>query len=132
MSRAPLNKSLDRKMSTRWIYELAVPGTPDISSVYASYSFAGVLAGSLVLASLFDFWPWFTLGMVAVGLQIPLLIGIVLAKFRASLPAPVGHAQMFPNPEPFSEIGWPRALGGFMTSATVIAAYALYDRTLAV
>ena len=119
-------------MSTRWIHELAIPGSPDISSVYASYAFAGVLAASLMLANLFDFWPWFTLGMIAVGLQIPLLAGIALAKSRALLPPPTGQAQMLPNPEPFSEIGWLRALGGFMTSAIVIAAYALYDKVLAV
>jgi hypothetical protein len=31
-------------VSTRWLHELAIPGRPDISSVYASYAFAGVAA----------------------------------------------------------------------------------------
>jgi hypothetical protein len=119
-------------MSTRWIHELAIPGSPDISSVYASYAFAAILAGSLVLARLSSFWPWFTVGLIAVGLQIPLLIGIALAKARASSPPPVGRAKMFPNPEPFAEIGWLRASGGFLTSAALISAYALYDRVFAV
>ena len=68
-------------MSTRWIHELAIPGSPAISSFHASYAFAGILAGSLLLARLTDFWPWFTLAVLAVGLQIPLLIGIALARF---------------------------------------------------
>lgn len=114
------------------MHELAIPGNPDISSVYASYAFAGILAGSFLLAHLFHFWPWFTLGMIAVGFQVPLLIGITLAKFRASLPAPTGQAGMFPNPEPFAEIGWLRALGGFLTSAVVISVYALYEKAFAV
>lgn len=85
-----------------------------------------------MLARLTNFWPWFTLAMLAVAFQIPLLIGIALAKFRAPLPPPVGHAKMFPNPEPFKEIGWLSAFGGFMTSAIMIAAYVLYDRAFAV
>jgi hypothetical protein len=119
---------VDRKMSTRWIHELAIPGRPDVSSIYASHALAGMLAASVVLARVFDFWPWFVLGMIAVGLQIPLLADIVLAKVRSSLPPPAGHAQMFSGPEPFAEIGWPKALGGFVSSAAVLLAYALYDK----
>jgi len=129
---ASYNSTLDRNMSTRWIHELAIPGNPDISSVYASYAFAGILAGSFLLAHLYHFWPWFTLGMIAAGLQVPLLLGILFAKFRAPLPPPTGHAQMFPDPEPFADIGWLRALGGFMTSAVVISVYALYEKAFAV
>ena len=120
-------------MSARWLLEqLAIPGSPDLSSVYASYALAGVLAGGLLLGRLTNFWPWFVLGMLAIGFQIPLLIGIALAKFRSSLPPPVGHAKMFPNPEPFKEIGWLKAFGGFMTSAVVIMAFALYEKAGAV
>ena len=119
-------------MSKRWIHELAIPGNPDISSVYASYVFAGILAVSFLLAHLLHFWLWFTLGMIAVGFQVPLLIGITLSKFRASLPPPTGHAEMFPNPEPFAEIGWLRALGGFLTSAAVISVFALSEKAFAV
>jgi hypothetical protein len=119
-------------MSTRWIYELAIPGNPDISSVYASYAFASVLFGSLVLARLFHFWPWFILAMLAVGFQIPLLLGIVWAKVRSSLPPPVGPAQMFPNPEPFAAIGWLKALSGFVISAVTIAVFALIEKAFKV
>jgi hypothetical protein len=70
--------------------------------------------------------------MPAAGFQIPLLIGIALAKLRASLPSTVGHAKMFPDPEPLKHIGWLRAFGGFMTSLVVIAAYALHDKAFAV
>ena len=124
--------TLDRTMSTRWLYELAIPGRPDISSVHASYVFAGILAGGLLLGRLTNFWPLFAFGMLAVGFQIPLFIGIALAKFRTLLPPTVGHAKMFPNPEPFKEISWLRAFGGFMTSAIVIMAFALYERVVAV
>ena len=119
-------------MSTRWLHELAIPGRPDISSVHASYAFAGVVGVALLLAHLTNFWPWFTLAMLAAAFQIPLLIGIALAKFRGSLPTPVGHAKMFPDQEPFNEIGWLRAFGGFITSLVVIAAFALYDKAFAV
>ena len=91
-----------------------------------------MLACGLLLGRLTQFWPLLTLGLLAVGFQIPLLVGIVLAKFRTSLPPAVGHARMFPNPEPFAEIGWLRALGGFITSALVIVVFALYERAIAV
>ena len=119
-------------MSTRWLYELAIPGRPDISSVHASYAFAGVVFASLLLARLTNFWPWFTLAMLAAAFQIPLLIGIALAKLRATLPQPVGHARMFPSPEPLKSVGWLRAFGGFVTSLALFAGYALYDNVLAV
>jgi hypothetical protein len=125
-------RTLDRKMSTRWLHEIGLPGRPDTSSIYASYAFAGILASSLLLARLTNFWPWFTLGMLSIGFQIPLLIGIGLAKFRTSLPETAGHAKMFPHPEPFKDIGWLRAFGGFMTSAAIVALFALYERTVAV
>jgi hypothetical protein len=54
---ASVSATLDRKMSTRWIYELATPGRPDISSVHASYAFADVVAIALLLARLTNFWP---------------------------------------------------------------------------
>ena len=119
-------------MSTRWLYELADPGNPDISSIYASYVFAAVLSGAFLFSRLIDFWPLFVFGLLAVGFQFPLLIGIALAKFRTSLPSPVGHAKMFPQPEPFAEIGWLKAFGGFITSAAVILVFALYERAIAV
>lgn len=118
-------------MSTRWIQELAVPGRPDVSSIHASYAFAGILAASVILAGALDSWPWFVLGMIAVGFQVPLLAGIVIAKVRISLPPPTGHARMFPDPEPFAEIGWPKAFGGFIASAVVLLAYALHEKALA-
>ena len=119
-------------MSLRWASELGIPGNPDISSVHASYVLACILAIGLLLSSLTGFWPWFTVGILAVGFQIPLLIGIVIAKFRTSLPTAVGHAKMFPNPEPYEQIGWLKALGGFLTSAAVIAVYAVYAKVFAV
>ena len=119
-------------MSTRWLHELAIPGTPDISSVYASYAFAAVAAAGLLLGCLTDWWEFFTLGLLAVGFQIPLLVGIALAKFRASLPPKVGHARMFPSPEPFEEIGWFKAFGGLIASGIVIIAFFVYERASAV
>ena len=112
-------------MSNRWLHELALPGRPDASSIYASYAFAGMLAVGLLLGRLTGFWPLFAFGMMAIGFQIPLFIGIVLAKLRTSLPPPVGHAAMFRRPEPFAEIGWLRAFGGFITSAAVLCVFAL-------
>jgi hypothetical protein len=109
-------------MSTRWLHELAVPGWPDRSSIYASYVLAGVAAAGLFLGRVTELWPLFTLGMLCVGLQLPLLIGIALSKFRASLPPKAGHAKMFADPEPFEEIGWLKAFGGFITTAIVILA----------
>jgi hypothetical protein len=119
-------------MSTRWLHELAIPGRPDISSVYACYWFAGVVGLSLLLAHLTDFWPWFTVALLAVGFQIPLVVGIALAKFRAALPQPVGHARMFPDPQPLKDVGWLPAFGGFVASLTVIGLYAVYANALAV
>src|SRR5262245_58274772 len=106
-------------MSTRWLHELAIPGRPDMSSVYACYWLAGIVGLSLLLAHLTDFWPWFTVALLAVGFQIPLVIGIALAKFRAALPEPVGHARMFPDPEPLKDVGLLRAFGGFAASLIV-------------
>jgi hypothetical protein len=119
-------------MSTRWLHELAIPGRPDISSVYACYSFASVVGLGLLLAHLTHFWPWFSLALLATGFQIPLVIGIALAKFRTALPQPVGHARMYPDPEPLKAVGWLRAFGGFLASITVIGLYALYVNAFAV
>ena len=119
-------------MSQRWISELAIPGNPDTSSIYAGYVFAGILAVALVLARLTDFWEWFIVAMLAVGLQIPLLIGVALAKFRGFLRPAVGHARMFPNPRPLDEVGWLRAFGPFLLSAMVLTGFALYEHAGAV
>ena len=119
-------------MSTRWLHELAVPGRPDISSVYACYSFAGVVILGLLLAHLTHFWPWFTLALLAVGFQIPLVVGIALAKVRTALPQPVGHARMYPDEEPLKDVSWLRACGGFLTSLVAIGLYALYANAFAV
>lgn len=114
---------------SRWIHELAIPGRPDVSSVHASYAFAAVVLVGLVLARLTTFWPWFTLAMLAFLLQLRLQVGIVLAKLRATLPPPVGHAEMFPEPQPLKNISWLRACGGFLASIALIAAYALSERS---
>jgi hypothetical protein len=115
-------------VSTRWLHELAIPGKPDISSVYASYAFAGVTALGLLLGQATDLWPLFTLGILGVACQLPLLIGVVLAKIRTSLAPSVGHAKMFPQPEPLEEIGWLKAFRGFITTAIVVMAFYLYER----
>jgi hypothetical protein len=119
-------------MSTRWLHELAIPGRPDVSSVYACYGFAGVVGLSLLLADITNFWPWFTVSLLAVGFQIPLVAGMALAKFRAALPQPVGHARMFPGPEPLKGVGSLRAFGGFFASLTLIGLYAVYANAFAV
>jgi hypothetical protein len=72
------------------------------------------------------------MGLIAIGFQIPLLWGITTAKIRALLPRPVGHAQMFQDPQPLAEIGWFKALGGLIASAVVIAAFAFYENGIAV
>ena len=118
-------------MSTRWLYELAIPGRPDISSVYACYAFAGVVGLGLALAHVTDFWPWFSLALLAAGLQIPLVVGIALAKLRTALPQPVGHARMFPHPAT-QEVGWLQAFGGFVASLIAIGLYAVYVNRFAV
>ena len=119
-------------MSMRWLHELAIPGRPDISSVYACYAFATVVGLGLLLAHLTNFWLWFTVALLAVAFQIPLVIGIALAKFRGSLPQPVGHARMFPDPEPLKDVGWVRAFGGFLSSLIAVGLYALYVNAFAV
>ena len=119
-------------MSTRWIHELAIPGRPDISSVYACYSFAGVVVFGLLLAHFTQFWPWFSLALLALGFQIPLVVGIALAKFRAALPQPVGHARMYPDPEPLKDVSSLRAFGGILVSLFAIGGYALYANAFAV
>jgi hypothetical protein len=119
-------------MSQRWISELAIPGNPDTSSIYAGYVFAGILAVALVLARLTDFWEWFIVAMLAVGFQLPLLIGVALAKFRRFLPPAVGHARMFQNPRSFDEVGWLQAFGPFLLSVMVLTGFALYEHAGAV
>ena len=101
-------------MSTRWIHELAIPGNPDLSSIWASYVLA-VLHAAFASAALMsdvhvvEFWLF---AMLFLGLQLRLLFGVLIAKGRASLPAPTGHAAMFPNPQPLATVGWLRAFGG--------------------
>ena len=119
-------------MSQRWISELAIPGNPDTSSIYAGYVFAGILVVALVLARLTDYWEWFIVAMLAVGFQLPLLIGVALAKFRRFLPSAVGHARMFQNPRPFDEVGWLQAFGPFLLSVMVLTGFALYEHAGAV
>jgi hypothetical protein len=70
--------------------------------------------------------------MLAVGLQLPLLIGVALAKFRGSLPPAVGHARMFPNPRHLDGVGWLQAFGPFLLSVMVLTGFALYERAGAV
>lgn len=114
-------------MSTRWLHELAVPGWPDISSVYASYVLAGTLTVAVLLLRLSDALviPCVFAALLSVGLQIPLLIGVVIGKTRASLPPPTGHFKMFRDPEGLAEVGWLRALAGFAVSAIVLAIWFL-------
>jgi hypothetical protein len=119
-------------MSRRWISELAIPGNPDTSSIYAGYVFAGILTVALVLARLTDFWEWFIVAMLAVGFQLPLLVGVALVKFRGFLPPAVGHARMFPDPRPLDEVSWLQALGPFLLSAMVLTGFALYEHAGAV
>ena len=68
---------------------------------------------------------------MAAGFQIPLAIGIALAKLRAALPQPVGHARMYPDPQPLKEVGWLRAFGGCLASIIAIGLYALYANAFA-
>ena len=119
-------------MSQRWISELAIPGSPDTSSIYAGYVFAGILAVALVLARLTNAWEWFVVAMLAVGFQLPLLIGVALAKFRGFLPPAVGHARMLPTPTPLDDVGWLQAFGPFLLSVMVLTGFALYEHAGAV
>jgi len=114
-------------MSTRWLHELAVPGWPDISSVYASYILAATLAIALILGGLWDALaiPCWAAAILSLGLQIPLLIGVLIGKIRTSLPPPTGHFKMFEEPEGLANVGWLRALAGFATSAVVLIAWFL-------
>lgn len=119
-------------MSRRWISELAIPGNPDTSSIYAGYVFAGILGVALVLARVTDSWEWFIVAMLAVAFQLPLLIGVALAKFRGFLPTALGHARMLPNPRPLDEVGWLQAFGPFLLSVMVLTGFALYEHASAV
>jgi hypothetical protein len=101
-------------VSTRWIHELAVPGSPDISSVWASYILAllhAVFAALALLNSAHSVEYWL-IAAICVGLQLPLLFGITVAMVRASLPPPTGRAAMFPDPEPLASVRWFIAFGG--------------------
>jgi hypothetical protein len=125
-------RTLDRTMPQRWISELAIPGNPDISSIYAGYVLAGILAVALVFARLTDFWQWFIVAILAVGLQLPLLIIVALAKFRGILPPAGAHARMFRIPGPLDGVGWVQAFGPFLLSLMVLTGFALYERAGAV
>jgi len=116
-------------MSTRWIHELAIPGIrPDISSVWASYACALVQLALSLAAVLIHTWfiEFLLLAMVALGLQLPLLLGILIAKARALLPPPVGHAAMFPYSEPLASVGWLRAFGGGLLSLLVLVVFSFH------
>ena len=106
-------------MSTRWIHELAIPGIkPDVSSVWASYVCALVQCALMSAAFLNHNWTvelWL-LAMAAFGLQLPLLLGILIAKVRAMPPHPVGNAAMYRGRESLASVGWFRAFGGGMLS----------------
>jgi len=92
-----------------------------MSSIYASYVLTALLALALATSSLMNSLLLGLLAALSVGLQLPLLIGVIIAKTRTSLPPETGHFSMFPDPEPLANISWARALSGFLATGVLVA-----------
>jgi hypothetical protein len=93
---------------------LAVVQALSLSVVGIAYH----LRSDWVILAMFTF-------MFALFFQVPLALGIAIAKLRAHWP-PVGHAAMFAEPESIHDISWLRALRGGLLSAATTATFVLF------
>jgi hypothetical protein len=108
-------------MSTRWIRELVAPGNADMSSVYASYVLTAIFGLALVGAGYAGSRLLSLAAGISAVLQVPLLIGVVISKTRASIPPPTGLFGTI-SPKTLADASWARALIGFVVTGLVLLA----------
>jgi hypothetical protein len=100
----------------RWPWAL-MPWRVDHGTLVVSDIIAFIQAFALALCIFEGPWVIFAgpMAMIAFFFQVLISAGIVVTKLRATWP-PVGHAAMYPTPQPIREVSWLKAMRGLLIS----------------